>query len=189
MSDLDTELFIRRQIRNILLREEKEESNDKKEEEDKPKGRGQIFGGIGRGDIPKWVKEIFAGEDGSAAKAKRLASVNPGKLMSNLKAQRGSGKTTLERANSLVESVRNSNDSFKAAIGRGEEREDAGGRKGYFYSNAGLDQDRQSTLFVFDTVLAGSTVGYVEMSGHLRIEPVAGGSLMYNVVNNGDRWN
>ena len=188
MSDLDTESFIRQQIRNILLREEKEEPKEKEEKEER-KGPGRIFGGIGRGDIPKWVKEIFAGEDGSAAKAKRLATVNPGKLMSNLRAQRGSGKTTLERANSLVENVRNANEAFKSAIGTGEKREDANGREGYFYANAGLDQDRQSTLFVFDTVLAGSTVGYVEMTGHLRIEPVGGGSLMYNVVNDGDRWN
>ena len=185
MSNSDTEQFIRQQIRNILLREEKEEPKEEKEK----KVQGRIFGGIGRGDIPKWVKEIFAGEDGSAAKAKRLATVDPGKLMSNLRAQRGSGKTTLERASKLVESVRNSNESFKAAIGPGEDREDSSGRKGYFYANSGLDQDRQSTLFVFDTVLAGSTTGYVQMTGHLRIEPVNGGTMMYNVINDGDRWN
>jgi len=181
MTSYDAESFIRQQVRKILL-EEKDKS------ESTAQGKGQIFGGIGRGDIPKWVKEIFAGEDGSAAKAKRLATVNPGKLMSNLSARMGTGDTTLERANKVVEGIRSSNKAFRQAIGEPKAREDSSGRKGYFYANQGLDQDRQSTLFVFDSVLAASSIGYVKMTGHLRIEPTSGGTIMYNVVNRTDKW-
>lgn len=184
MSDLDTELFIRRHIQRILLREEKEE-----EKEEKPKrvGRGKVFGGTGQGNYPAWVKEIFAGEDGSTAKAKRLASMNPGKLMSNLKAQHGSGDATLERANNVINSVRRANDVFNQAIGAGEQQERSG-KKGYFYPNAGLPQDRQSTLFVFDTVRAAAATGLIKMDGHIRIEPHSGGTIMYQVENDRDRW-
>ena len=45
MSDLDTELFIRRQIRNILLREEKEESNDRKKKKISPKAEARSLVG------------------------------------------------------------------------------------------------------------------------------------------------
>ena len=184
MSNLKAELFIRKQIQSILLREEKEE----KEEEEKSRGPGKVFGGTGQGNYPAWVKEIFAGEDGSTAKAKRLASMNPGKLMSNLKAQRGNGKTTLERAVAVVDSVRSSNESFNKAIGEAQTRESSDGRTGYFYPNAGLPQDRQSTLFVFDTIRAAATVGYIKMTGHLRVEPTGGGTMVYQVRNNQDRW-
>lgn len=180
MSNLEAELFIRRHIQRMLLREEKEET--------KSRGRGKVLGGTGQGNYPTWVKEIFAGEDGSTAKAKRLASVNPGKLMSSLKAQTGSGDSTLKRADAVVESVRRANSTFAEAIGRGEDKEDSEGKKGYFYPNAGLPQDRQSTLFVFDTVRAAAAVGLIKMDGHIRIEPTSGGTMMYQVRNNSDRW-
>ena len=185
MSDLDTELFIRRQVQRILLREEKEETT---EEKPKRRGPGKVLGGTGQGNYPNWVKEIFAGEDGSVAKAKRLAASNPGKLMSNIGARNGHGETTLDRANNVVEGVRRANKVFGEAIGQGEEQERSG-KKGYFYPNAGLPQDRQSTLFVFDTVRAAATVGYIKMDGHIRIEPYSGGTIMYQVENDKDRWN
>ena len=108
--------------------------------------------------------------------------------MSTLRAQTGSGDSTLKRADAVVESVRRANSTFAEAIGKGEDQEDSEGKKGYFYPNAGLPQDRQSTLFVFDTVRAAASVGLIKMDGHIRIEPTSGGTMMYQVRNNSDRW-
>ena len=110
MSNLDTELFIRRQIQRILLREEKEPD---KEEKPKRRGPGKVLGGTGQGRYPDWVKEIFAGEDGSVAKAKRLAAVNPGKLMSNIGARNGQGISFLVK---LLVLVKSKNATIKKAI-------------------------------------------------------------------------
>lgn len=190
MSQLETEFFVRKQIQRILLekKEEQEPAPAEPKAEDESKAQGRVFGGVGGGDLPAWVKEIFADESGSAAEAKRLASSNPGQLMKNLKVQRGNGKTTLERANSLIDSARSGNPAYGQSIGKAQERKDSSGRVGLFFPNTGGFKDRYANLFIYDTVRAAATVGYIRMTGHLRVEGQSGGVLVYNVKNMNDRW-
>ena len=194
MSQLETEFFIRKQIQRILLEKKEEEEGtpdatpaSPKSEEGSP-AQGQVFGGVGGGDLPGWVKDIFADESGSAAAAKRLAATNPGQLMKNLKVQRGNGKTTLERAKSLIDSARQGTPAYGQSIGDAQERKDKSDRPGLFFPNTGGFKDRYANLFVFDTIRAAATVGYIRMTGHLRVEGVSGGVLVYNVRNRNDRW-
>lgn len=193
MSNLQAELFIRKQIQKILL--EKEETNqaepapapEPKPTETQTSG-GRVFGSVGRGRLPKEIAEVFAGEDGSAAELKRLASTNPAKLMKNLKVSRGAGNTTLERAISLITKAQQSTEAFKQAIGPVEEIESNSKRKGAYFPNAGLPSNRLVNLFIFDTLRGAAAVGYVKMTGHLRVEEFRSGVLVYNVKNEGDRW-
>lgn len=179
MKDLQTELFIREQVRKILLEKKKKDTG-------KDPSSGQVYGSIGRGRLPKEIIDIFGGEEGSAIEKKRLASVDPGKLMSNLKLSKQGGETTLERAKSLIAQARK-NDVFGQAIGSGEDLQQED-RKGVFFPNVGLPQDRLANLFVYDTIRAAAATELIEMSGHLRVEETEGGVIVYNVRNIEERW-
>ena len=189
MSNLQTEFYIRKQIQRILLQESGPEDKPSPEptEEPKPSGNGKVFGSAGRGRLPADIAALFAGEDGSAAEVKRLASSNPAKLMKNLRVQRGRGDTTLERAKSLIENARSGTDVFGQAIGKAQDMENSK-RKGAYFPNTGLPQARLANLFVYDTLRAAASVGYIKMTGHLRVEEYKDGVLVYNVRNNGERW-
>jgi hypothetical protein len=180
MSNLQAELFVRKQIQKILL--ENEESKELA-----PVGNGKVFGSAGRGRLPKDIAALFAGEDGSATEVKRLASSNPAKLMKNLRVTRGLGETTLERAKSLIENARSGPEVFGASIGKPQDMDNSK-RKGLYFANAGLPSARLANLFIFDTLRAAASVGYIQMSGHLRVEEWKEGVLIYNVRNEGERW-
>ena len=186
MSNLQTELFIRKQIQKILI--ENPENDSAEPPKESPKSGGRVFGSVGRGRLPKEIAEVFAGEDGSAAELKRLASTNPTKLMKNLKVSRGVGNTTLERAKSLIENARNGTEVFGQAIGPAEEIESTSKRVGAYFPNKGLPNTRLANLFIFDTLRGAATSGYIKMTGHLRVEEFQNGVLVYNVTNAGDRW-
>ena len=131
MSNLQAEIFIRKQIQRILLENTEDENETEKPKESSSSG-GRVFGSVGRGRLPKEIAEIFAGEDGSAAEPKRLASTNPAKLMKNLKVSRGNGNTTLERAMSLIANAQQGTEAFGQAIGAYLSATwHAGGIKGY----------------------------------------------------------
>jgi hypothetical protein len=108
--------------------------------------------------------------------------------MSNLKVSRGNGKTALKRAESLVNNARSGTEAFGKSIGNAQERKDSTGRVGIFFPNAGLPKDRYALLFVLDTIKAAAAVGYIQMTGHLRVEGTSGGVLVYNVTDKNDRW-
>ena len=186
MSNLQAELFIRKQIQKILFENPEEPPADPPKEA--PTSGGRVFGSVGRGRLPKEIAEIFAGEDGSAAEPKRLASTNPAKLMKNLKVSRGNGDTTLERAKSLIANARQGTEAFGLAIGPAEEIKSSSDRVGAFFPNAGLPSNRLANLFIFDTLRGAAAAGYIKMTGHLRVEEYQAGVLIYNVTNAGDRW-
>ena len=189
MSNLQAELYIRKQIQRILLEKtEDQPAPEPPKETETQSGQGRVFGSAGRGRLPKEIAEIFAGEDGSAAEPKRLATSNPMKLMKNLKVSRAKGDTAVARAKSLIENARAGTEIFRTAIGNPDDRKDAGGRTGVFFPNAGLPNDRLANLFVYDTLRAAATVGYIQMTGHLRVEQLAGGVIIFNVRNEGERW-
>lgn len=192
MEKLTAESFIREHVRKILLEKDEEETpkDDPSREaptKGEPQGPGQVFGSAGRGRLPQEIADIFGGEGGSAAEVKRLATVNPGKLMSNLGVTRQQGDTTLERAKAVIASARASTPVFKQAIGPGQDVT-SGERNGVFFSNEGLPNDRLANLFIYDTVRAAAAVGFIKMTGHLRVEPAEGGVLVYNVRNSSETW-
>jgi len=187
MSNLQAEIFIRKQIQRILLENTEDENETEKPKESSSSG-GRVFGSVGRGRLPKEIAEIFAGEDGSAAEPKRLASTNPTKLMKNLKVSRGNGNTTLERAMSLIANAQQGTEAFGQAIGAVQEIESPGKRKGAYFPNGGLPNNRLANLFIFDTLRGAAAAGYIKMTGHLRVEEFQSGVLVYNVTNEGDRW-
>lgn len=183
MSNLKTEFFIRKQIQKILL-----ENTDEDAPKEKTASGGKVFGSVGRGRLPKEIAEVFAGEDGSAAEPKRLASTNPARLMKNLKVSAASGNTTLERAMALIANAQKGTEAFGMAIGEVEEIKSPSDRKGAYFPNAGLPSNRLANLFVFDTLRGAAAAGYIKMTGHLRVEEHKAGVLVYNVTNEGDRW-
>lgn len=193
MEKLSTENFIRNQVRRILEEKEKQKDpvKDPAEKEtavkNKPARRGEVFGSAGRGRLPREIVDIFGGEGGSAAEIKRLATVDPGKLMNNLGVTKQEGETTIERAKAVISAARRGTPAFNQAIGVGEDMSD-GERKGVFFSNEGLPQDRLANLFVYDTLRAAAATGFMEMTGHLKVEETEGGVMVYNVRNQAETW-
>jgi len=190
MASTITESFIRKQIRRIL-REEAPEPDDKKPD-DKPKpkessasGQGKLYGGPGGGRRPAWLDDII----GKGKKADRLASTNPGKLMQNLGVGQASGETTIKRVENLIDNARNGSPVFGKAIGKGKMEEDGQGRKGILVPNLALPKDQHAAVFIYDTVRGAIGAGTLKLSGHLRLEVTQGGTRIYNVRNDKERWN
>ena len=55
MSNLQTELFIRKQIQKILI--ENPENDSAEPPKESPKSGGRVFGSVGRGRLPKEIAE------------------------------------------------------------------------------------------------------------------------------------
>ena len=186
MTKLQNESFIRSQIRRILL-EEKEEPAEEKPKEEKPKRAShsnKVVGNVGRGDIPKAIKDALGG----GGKATRLASSDPAQLMKNLKVSRPHGKDDEEKLESYIGSAISSTKEMSAVFSGPEKMTDSQGRTGFLVRVSEL-KPRDAHVFVYDAVRGAANAGYLDLDGIVRVDATSGGSLAYGVGKESERWN
>jgi hypothetical protein len=191
MTHQQNEAFIRSHIRRILLQEKEEEKQEKPKEKSKSSsGKGsKVLGGPSGGTYSKELRDIFTADGGSAAKANRLAVTDPQRLVKNLNISRPRGDDDKEKVENLLQDALTSTDAMKAAFGGLSNQEDGQGRWGYLVKNETLTNDRDATLFVFDTLRGAVNAGLLELDNAVRVTESSGGALVYTVESKSARWN